>query len=75
LDIVKQFWADVIVLAIALVFFNDAITSKFHTHGRGGGPKLIGHTKSIWSRVAFLLISIVIVVWLVIDLKRKLHYS
>jgi hypothetical protein len=67
-----DYWADLIGLALALVFINGAMSGRFYTGGRGGGQKLIASVKSSSARVCFLLVAAGLVVWLVVDLRHKL---
>jgi hypothetical protein len=71
-DILGDYWADLIGLALTLVLVNGAISGKFYTHGRGGGRRLIAFVKSSSARVGFLLVAAGLVVWLVVDLRHKL---
>jgi hypothetical protein len=67
------FWLDLLALALAMVLFNGALTGRFYSHGRGGPPKLIWTVKSAGLRLIFLLFALPLVVWLVLDLRHKLH--
>jgi hypothetical protein len=73
MNILDRYWADLISLAIILVFFNGAITGNFYTHGRGGGRKLIAATKSLWARSIFLIFAIALTAWLIKDLRLKIQ--
>ena len=75
MDLLNLFWPDLICTALAFVFLNAALTGEFYTHGRGGGKKLIASTKSLTARIAFLIIAVLLVVWIVWDLKHKSLHS
>jgi hypothetical protein len=67
-----MFWGDLLALALALVLLNGSVTGRFYSHGRGGGPKLIGTFRSTALRIIFLLLAVSICVWLVFDMRHKL---
>ncbi len=71
MNILADFWIDLIGLAVALCFVNGAITGKFYSHGRGGPPKLIAFVRSSRARIAFLFVATLLFAWLVIDLRHK----
>jgi hypothetical protein len=65
------YWGDFLALVLALVLLNGAVTGRFYTHGRGGGPKLIGKFRSAGPRIIFFLLAVSICVWLVFDIRTK----
>jgi hypothetical protein len=72
MNILDRFWLDLILCALAIVFLNGAITGNFYSHGRGGGPKLIASVKPFGARIGFLIVSIGMFLWLVLDLWHKI---
>ncbi len=72
--ILNTFWIDLIYLAMVIAFFNGAITGQFHTNRKGGGRILIASVKSLPVRIAFLLISVAMIVWLIVDLRSKIGH-
>jgi hypothetical protein len=72
MDLFSYYWPDFIAAVLGLGIVNGALTGKFYTHGKGR-KKLIVDIKSIPARIGFLCIAALIFVWLVRDLRMKLH--
>ena len=71
-DVLTDYWTDLIGLTLALVLVNASLSRKLYTGGRGGGRRVIATIRSSLGRLGILIIAIVIVFWLVIDLRHKL---
>ena len=74
MGILTTFWTDLLGLVMAIAFLNGAVTGEFHTHRKGGGHRVIDSVKSLPARVVFLLISLGIIVWLIVDLRHKVGH-
>ena len=69
----NAFWLDIILLAVAMFFFNLSITGKAYSHGRGGGRTLFASVKSSPARVICLLVAVGVFIWTIRDFIHKLH--
>ena len=70
--ILNRFWIDLLCLAVLIALFNGAIRGQFYTNRKGGGRILIASVKSAPLRMMFLLVSLAMLVWLIIDLRSKI---
>jgi hypothetical protein len=66
------FWIyDLMCLMVGIEFFNAAVTGNFYSGGRGG-RRLIASVKSVPARIAFLFISIAMLVLFAWMTKRHI---
>jgi hypothetical protein len=64
-------WIDLLVLALGLCGVNSAFSGELRTYGRGGHRLVLYRLPGIASRIGCAIAGLLILCWVVFDLRRK----
>ena len=68
-------WPDILAVALGLYAINSAIHGELRTYRRCGGHLTFYRFHSAISRLGCALVGLVILSWVVVDLRRKFPHG